>query len=117
MCFGPFYNFLILLVTLYLLDRDSQIWHSILGEVNANSVADDGTKFLGKEWAPLIPACICAFFAALFFRIIRLHDLLSDVFSIRKRFDLVHILKPLFKGCGRRASQNSEKKFQKKEKR
>src|SRR5207249_3941140 len=41
-----------------------------------------------------------AFLVALLFRIFKMHDRLSDVFGIRKRFDLDEILAPLSKGAG-----------------
>src|SRR6266550_8130251 len=41
-----------------------------------------------------------AFLVALLFRIFKMHDRLSDVFGIRKRFDVNEILALLSKGAG-----------------
>lgn len=53
------------------------------------------------EWLkitlPAYPLGVCVFLA-LVFRLIKLHDRISDLFGIRKRYDYEHVIRPLFVG-------------------
>lgn len=50
----------------------------------------------------VVPAAVVAFFA----RIVRLHDKVSDIFRIRKRFDINKILVPLSEAVGLKVDGN-----------
>ena len=91
-----FYNFCILTITLYLLDQDLTLGTKVLGKETINLFSKSG-KLLSNDMGPLAPAIILSFITALILRVARWYDLLTDGFNIRFRFDINHVVIPLFK--------------------
>jgi len=82
-------------------------------------ISPDVNKFLNlsaEEWdfgpfkLPVLAALV-PLVASIIARIITLHDLVSDLFHIRERFDVSHILEPLASGVGVSVDAKIRNKF------